>query len=288
MRGSIFLMVIFAVASTVGSTKIGMRSYLDMHDEGFVQNIWFPAVNYVGGDNNQFWIYLRHSYRKVGCVFPMVVVHLERESGQITSTMTHRTCSNYHLWFEQNQKVFQKIHQRNWYQKEKILWKIVTLQCQKIIAWKHFLMLHSFGTKKMQSQECYKMKPYNNQKRVQYYFFLKVIAPIEGGVTSMGRRIVLIGRTIWRWWRSALAGIHWSSETIIVLWSVRNKSQVHFYPKTKTRLKIWPSRNKTCSWSVDNKCSCLFWSAWNKRHFAFSSARSRIKRINSGGGGGKS
>ena len=33
------MMVIFAVASTKGSTKIAMRRYLDMHDEGFVQNI---------------------------------------------------------------------------------------------------------------------------------------------------------------------------------------------------------------------------------------------------------
>ena len=46
MRKYIFLMMIFVATSAVDSTKIKMRRYLDIHDEGFVQNFWFSVTNY--------------------------------------------------------------------------------------------------------------------------------------------------------------------------------------------------------------------------------------------------
>ena len=63
MRKYIFLMMIFVATSAVDSTKIRMRRYLDMHDEGFVlnrdfQNFHFSQSRYQKVNPSQFELVL--------------------------------------------------------------------------------------------------------------------------------------------------------------------------------------------------------------------------------------
>ena len=181
------------VILTVASSKISMRSYLTMHDQGIV--LVLCKLEFAGPGRKSMSEFeqairpvMRTCHRHLKGYIRRIIITNERFYGKLLCYRTRRLLFANTFWF----------------------WILLEL---KSAFWK------------MQLKNAVEIAiKYDKRIRRNFVFNLKIIPPIVAGVTWMGRRIVLIGRSIWRWWWTALTWFHWSRETVVILfWFNINK-----------------------------------------------------------------